>query len=95
MIPLEIAVELAYTETATYAFYSTVTDMIFFLDILVHFNTTVEENNEEIKDRAIIARKYLRGSFTVDFLSAFPFDLVATLLLGNLSSKQLKILSLL
>ena len=71
MIPLEIAIELSYTETAGYTLYTIATDIIFFLDILVNFNTSLEQNSEEIKDRAEIARHYLRGSFTIDFLSAF------------------------
>ena len=49
------------------------------------------ENGEEITDRAIIAKKYLQGSFTIDFLSAFPLDLAAGLLIGELAGKQLKI----
>ena len=65
------------------------------MDILVNFNTTLNENSDEIDDRVIIAKNYLRGSFSVDFLSAFPFDLVASLIMGDLSAKQLKIFSLL
>lgn len=95
MVPLEIAIELEYTKTVAYSFYSISTDTIFFLDILVQFNTTLDENSEEIKDRVLIAKHYLRGSFTVDFLSAFPFDSAANLLIGDLSTKQLKVLSLL
>ena len=48
---------------------------IFFLDVLVNFNTGVWKNNEFITDRKLIANKYLRTWFTVDFLSAFPFEI--------------------
>ena len=87
MIPLEIAIELDYTQTASYSLFTVTIDIIFFFDILVNFSTTLNVNSEEIKDRAEIARHYLRGSFTIDFLSAFPIDAMATLIIGELSAK--------
>ena len=41
MIPLEIAVDLEYTKTSEYNFYIVLTDLIFFLDIVIGFNTTL------------------------------------------------------
>jgi hypothetical protein len=95
MVPLEIAVELEYTKHWLYDVMNASLDLLFFLDIVVNFNTTVLENNEEIRDRAEITRRYLIGQFTIDFLSAFPVDVFATLIFKDLSSKQLKIISLL
>ena len=95
LVPLEIAVELEYTKTVGYIVSSAFFDIMFFVDIIVSFNTTIDENNEEICDRRVIAKHYLRGSFTVDFLSAFPVDLFVALFLGGLSAKQLKLFSLL
>ena len=94
MVPLEIAVELDYTKTWQYFVYSIITDIIFIMDIFVSFNTTLKENSIEITDRTIIAMNYLKGTFTIDFISAFPVDVIS-LMLKDLSSRQLKLFSLL
>lgn len=95
MVPLEIAIELQYMNHYLYDVVNAAFDLLFFIDMLVSFNTTLLINNEEIKDRAVITRRYLVGQFTIDFLSAFPVDLVANVFFKDLSSKQLKVISLL
>lgn len=65
------------------------------LDILVNFNTTFDENSDEIIDRKRLAHNYLKKGFIIDFLSALPLDLITKVLAQNLSSKQLSLLSLL
>lgn len=65
------------------------------LDILINFDTTFDENSNEIIDRKLIAHNYIKRGFTIDFLSALPLDLITKVLIQNLSSKQLKLLSLL
>jgi len=61
------------------------------LDIVVNFNTSLDENSEEIRDRKMMAIKYLKGNFTIDFLSALPIDLLASFFVKDLYSKQLKL----
>ena len=87
MIPLEIAVDLEYSETLEYNFFIVLTDLIFFVDIVIAFSTTLNQNNIEIFDRSRITKHYLKNGFTIDFLSAFPADLVSMLFLTDLDSK--------
>lgn len=57
--------------------FSDVIDAIFFIDILVIFNTaTYDENMKIIVDRKIITKNYLTGWFTVDLLAIIPFDYI-------------------
>ena len=53
--------------------------MIFVLDIFIVFRTTIldDDSGEEIRDGKIIASKYIKSRFTVDFLSTVPFDYIA------------------
>jgi len=55
---------------------------LFALDILVNFNSTVKFEYAVSDDRRIIAKHYLRGWFTVDFITAFPFDFLILLMIG-------------
>ena len=57
-------------------------------DILVNFNTTIEISEKTIYDRRIIAVVYLKGRFTIDFLSALPLDLIAGIFIPEGNTKQ-------
>ena len=95
LVPLETAVELDYTKEWIYEVLNVIFDVLFFIDILISFNTSLNINNDEIHDRTQISLSYLRGQFTIDFLSAVPIDVLASIFFKNLSAKQLKIISLL
>lgn len=56
--------------------------LIFFIDILVEFNTSVKVEHVVSTDRKAIAGKYLRSWFTVDFIIAFPFEFFLLLIVG-------------
>lgn len=54
-------------------------DSLFFLDIIVTFNTALlDEDFRIIDNRKIISVKYLKGWFTVDLLAIVPFDKMFT-----------------
>jgi voltage-gated potassium channel len=55
---------------------------LFALDILVNFNSTVKVEHSVSGDRRVIAKNYLKGWFTVDFITAFPFDFFILLIFG-------------
>lgn len=55
---------------------------LFALDILVNFNSTVKVEHSVSGDRRIIAKHYLKGWFTVDFITAFPLDFLILLIFG-------------
>ena len=69
-------------------------DIVFILDLVVVCNTSYEVGYETINDRKQIVAHYLKTNFTVDFLSAFPVDLFASIFLAA-DADQFKIFSLL
>lgn len=56
-------------------------DVFFFMDLIITFSVAiVTDDFIIIDDRKGIARYYLRGWFSVDFLSMIPYGLVAELI---------------
>jgi len=53
-------------------------DSIFLLDVCITFNIMVKLSPTQpwIKDRWIIARKYIKGWFVIDVVASIPFDLI-------------------
>ena len=50
-------------------------DFIYFIDILVIFNTAYYDHEQQlVLNRKKIACKYLRGWFAIDLLSIIPFS---------------------
>lgn len=86
VVPFEIAVETDYAKTFEYKAANYALDIVFFLDIFVRLNTSLEVNSVEIRDRSIITRKYLKGQFTIDVLSVLPVELISTIFLPEFSS---------
>ena len=88
--------ELQLFRTTIYKAISVLIDLIFISDILVNFNSTIILEEKMVYDRKIIAHNYLKGRFTVDFLSAVPFDGIARVITaGRLQGEQLRLFSLL
>lgn len=65
-----------------------ITTLVFGLDVVISFNTAVEATEKDLQvapgslilDRRVIAKKYLRGWFTIDFGSTVPWSQLAELL---------------
>lgn len=76
MLPIGIAFRV---KNQVFDLTSQAVDVIFVLDIFIVFRTTIldDDSGEEIRDGKVIASKYLKGRFTVDFLSTVPFDYIA------------------
>lgn len=55
-----------------------VIDFFFFVDIGIGFLTSFQDvfTGDEIFAPRLIAKKYLRGEFIIDFLSTFPFTII-------------------
>ena len=52
-------------------------DALFFLDVLVIFNTVFyNEDFEKIDTRKGIALEYIKGWFIIDFICCIPFDII-------------------
>ena len=58
------------------AFIDACVDLLFLVDIIIRFRTTFLDPKQsiEIRDPHIIAKKYLKGSFFIDFISSVPFN---------------------
>ena len=58
---------------------SLVVDSSFILDIIFIFRTAIydQDSGLEIRDAKLIACYYIKGRFTIDFLSTVPFDYIA------------------
>ena len=75
-----------------------ITTLLFLMDVVISFNTAVEATEKDIHvapgslilDRKLIAKKYLRGWFAIDFGSTVPWSQMAELMTaGEGSSSQL------
>ena len=60
-----------------YQVFSYTVDILFFLDIIVNFNSAFVNNLNELEDdRKLIAFEYFRTWFFVDSLAIIPFELI-------------------
>lgn len=65
-----------------------ITTLVFGIDVVISFNTAVEATEKDVHvapgslilDRRVIAKKYLRGWFAIDFGSTVPWSQLAELL---------------
>ena len=89
-IPIEICV-LWYEPSATKKALSYFMDALFWMDIILNFNTGFVHYGVLYMNRTDIARRYMAGWFIVDLIGNFPFELV----LGDLEKSQRKSVKLL
>ena len=66
---------LSYLNSDAFNILDAIIDQIFLVDIVIQFRTTFLDQNlgQEIADPVLIRKRYLNGSFFIDFLSSFPF----------------------
>jgi hypothetical protein len=57
---------------------------IFVIDLIINFRTTIKQGHIRVEDPKDIVRHYLRGWFTIDFLAAFPFELIPLAIFGSM-----------
>ncbi|XDV34095.1 hypothetical protein PO909_004300, partial [Leuciscus waleckii] len=58
--------------------FNVASDTLFLADLVFNFRTGImeEENSQIILDPQVISRRYLRGWFTIDFISSIPVDYI-------------------
>jgi len=57
-------------------YFETMIDFVFMADIWITFRTGyIDDNDNVICSRSLIAARYFKGSFVVDTISSLPFDL--------------------
>lgn len=99
VIPLRIGFNITQTFEGTMV--DLCFDFIFFIDIVVNFNTAFEDRKTEqlVNDRVKIAKHYLEFWFWLDLITTIPIDFIAQLATGgggNLSAiKAIRVLRLL
>ena len=66
-------------QTQTYRSINYIFDVVFILDILFNFRTTISDfiTGEEITDSKKIAMNYIKGRFFLDLLAAIPFEMIS------------------
>jgi hypothetical protein len=81
VIPVSIAFKPELFQDPAFVFFDVLVDAIFFVDIMVNFNTTFYNNEgTEVYNRKVIAIKYIAGGrFFIDFISTIPMDDLFTL----------------
>ena len=80
VISLVVPYRLAFATSESYSWtvvYVT-TDILFFIDIILTFFTSVSDEQKvyDITDRCEIAKRYLKGWFWIDVLSILPLDII-------------------
>lgn len=95
-IPFEIAYNPEFIQTPFIQTINNLTDLFFFLDILVSFRTTYAdmETGDEVFSGKHAAIEYLKTRFIIDFVSTVPVDTIAEIITGE-SKPELKLFSLL
>ena len=76
MIPFNICFDADFTRTLQYDITEAIIDGIFFIDVIVNFNTAYMDVdlNEYVWVRRKIAKKYMKFWFWIDFLSCIPLE---------------------
>ena len=59
-------------------------NLVFLVDLLINFRTTIKKGHIRIEDPAAIRSSYLRSWFSVDFVAAFPFELIPVMVFGSI-----------
>ena len=90
LLPFSIAFENKLTEyRQTFTIYNNVLLGFFLIDILINFNMALYLEGTLIKDRKLIAMRYLKGWFLIDLISTFPFqDILESLAEGMSESSN-------
>ena len=73
LIPFKVTFMLK-TEDWAYVYYDLFVDFIFFIDIIIKFNTPIYKQGRLMTDRKQIALLYVKTWFILDFLALIPFS---------------------
>ena len=91
VIPMQMAFDSLLATAGNLLIFDYVIDCIFFLDVVMNFNTTFYSDfiDAYVVDRKLITEQYIKsGWFFIDCISCIPFDLVATSALGNTTNSD-------
>ena len=83
-----------FINSSTYESISIITDMFFFMDMVVIFRTAINDGGVVIRSCKAISRRYLKGRFFIDLISTIPFDFVFSPFVSKDLSIKLKLFAL-
>lgn len=83
-LPIEISFPHEFFKSPLYIFLNNVTDLLFALDIVIVFRTSIMSADDESFDPKEIAIDYIKSRFWIDLLSTIPFDMI----FGGLVAEQ-------
>ncbi len=78
IIAIDIPLRIAFNNPLEGIFltFDILLTLLFSIDILFNFRTSIIIKGKHIDDRKLISKKYLRGWFTIDFIAAIPGELM-------------------
>ena len=65
-----------------------VLNLVFIVDLIINFRTTLKIGHIRIEEPKAIVKHYLGHWFTIDFLAAFPFELIPLAIFGAMPHDQ-------
>ena len=74
-IPIQVAFEPSWAENPYYVVFDQGCNLMFMIDILIQLNTSFYSvDGDEIRNRKLIAKRYLKGLFFIDLVSSLPIE---------------------
>ena len=80
-LPIEIAFKSPILLSPQMMVVNYFMDLIFFLDMVVVFRTTIFSDDTEVWQCKKISKHYLEGRFFIDLVSTIPFELILSMVL--------------
>lgn len=78
--PFDLAFADEIEDVESYTIFRNTIDILFFIDIVVIFNTAYQTDAMEIEDdRFQIAKAYIQGWFIIDLMAVLPFEFILKL----------------
>ena len=88
-IPFHLALYFDEPDPSAIIVFNLILDIVFFVDIVITFNTAIKEDHKDIiTSKVAIAKRYLRGWFWIDIIVTLPFYTLANWYVPDGSAAQ-------
>ena len=78
-IPLSLSISFNQDAKDGFDYFDIFVDSLFWIDMFLNFRTTFIEDEVMCHDQKLIAKKYLKGWFPIDFFAVFPWQYLGDL----------------
>lgn len=83
-IPIELSFQPESMQELGFVMLNVIVDLVFLVDIFICFRTSfLNDDGLEVMDLWMIAKRYMKGDFFVDFFATIPIDWIAELIHGK------------